>query len=67
MRDAGDPESVAWAESLVAGAPGRDAAVARLHAMLLRAARTEFPGGPLGSGSPGRSWTTWPTRPPPMP
>ena len=42
MRDGGDPESAAWAESLAAGAPGRDAAVARMHAMLLRAARAEL-------------------------
>ncbi|HEY7047204.1 MAG TPA: sigma-70 family RNA polymerase sigma factor [Jatrophihabitantaceae bacterium] len=37
-----DPESVVWIESLAAGAPGRDAALARLHALLLRAARAEL-------------------------
>jgi len=42
VRDGGDLESAAWTESLVAGAPGRDAALARLHALLLRAARAEL-------------------------
>lgn len=42
MRDGGHPESAAWAESLAPGAPGRDTVVARLHAMLLRAARAEL-------------------------
>lgn len=37
-----DPESVVWLESLAAGARGRDAALARLHALLLRAARAEL-------------------------
>ena len=41
MQDA-DPESVAWTESLAADGPGRDAAIARLHALLLRAARAEL-------------------------
>src|SRR5437763_8586431 len=36
-----DPESRAWLESLSADGPIRDAAVARLHALLLRAARFE--------------------------
>jgi RNA polymerase sigma-70 factor (ECF subfamily) len=42
VREGGDLESAAWTESLAAGAPGRDAAVARLHALLLRAARAEL-------------------------
>jgi RNA polymerase sigma-70 factor, ECF subfamily len=37
-----DPESVVWTDSLAAGAPGREAALARLHALLLRAARAEL-------------------------
>ncbi|MDX6698551.1 MAG: hypothetical protein QOE65_1948 [Solirubrobacteraceae bacterium] len=36
-----DDESAAWRRSLAAGAPERDAAMARLHALLLRAARFE--------------------------
>ena len=37
-----DPESRAWVERLAAGAPGREAAVEELHALLLRAARFEI-------------------------
>lgn len=36
-----DPASRDWLAALEPGAPGRDAAVARLHGLLLRAARTE--------------------------
>jgi RNA polymerase sigma-70 factor, ECF subfamily len=36
-----DPASRAWVASLREGAPGRDAAIARLHDLLLRAARFE--------------------------
>jgi RNA polymerase sigma-70 factor, ECF subfamily len=36
-----DPESREWVDALRAGGPGRDAAIARLHALLLRAARFE--------------------------
>jgi RNA polymerase sigma-70 factor (ECF subfamily) len=37
-----DPDSAAWVETLASDAPGRDVALARLHAMLLRAARGEL-------------------------
>jgi RNA polymerase sigma-70 factor (ECF subfamily) len=36
-----DPESAEWVRSLSSGASGNDAAVGRLHAMLVRAARAE--------------------------
>jgi RNA polymerase sigma-70 factor (ECF subfamily) len=36
-----DPESTGWLESLGAEGPPRDAAIAQLHALLLRAARFE--------------------------
>jgi RNA polymerase sigma-70 factor (ECF subfamily) len=36
-----DPESTGWLESLRAEPPARDAAIAELHALLLRAARFE--------------------------
>jgi RNA polymerase sigma-70 factor (ECF subfamily) len=38
----GDAESRQWLEALAPGAPGRDDALARLHTLLLRAARTEL-------------------------
>jgi RNA polymerase sigma-70 factor (ECF subfamily) len=38
----GDEESRAWLERLGSDGPGRDAAVAELHALLLRAARFEL-------------------------
>lgn len=37
-----DPESAAWVKSLATHAPGREAALARLHARLLSAARAEL-------------------------
>jgi len=40
--DALDPESRLWLDDLRAGGPGRDAALARLHRLLLGAARFEI-------------------------
>jgi RNA polymerase sigma-70 factor (ECF subfamily) len=37
-----DPESRGWIERLAPGAPGRDAAIGDLHALLLRASRFEI-------------------------
>lgn len=41
-RSAADQESAAWVRDLAGTGPGHDAAVARLHAMLLRVSRSEL-------------------------
>ena len=62
-----DPESRAWVAALAGDGGDREAALARLHALLLRAARFELGRqGPVPA-CPRPSATTWPPRRPTTP
>jgi hypothetical protein len=63
-----DPESRAWVAALAGDGGDREAALDRLHALLLRAATSSCAA--AGASSPAwrrPSATTWPCRPPTTP
>ena len=57
-----DPESAEWLRVLGRGRPGREAALAQLHEMLLRIAQREARRRGPRLLIAARSWRTWPTR-----
>ena len=58
-----DPESAEWLGALASSGPQREAALARLHEMLLRIAQRECRRRGPRLRITGPSLTTWPTRP----
>ena len=59
-----DPESAGWLRVLAGTGPAREAALGRLHEMLVRIARGEVGRRARGCSSPAPSSMTWPTKPP---
>jgi len=57
-----DPDSAGWLRMLAGTGPAREAALARLHEMLVRIARGEVGRRARGCSSPGLNSMTWPTR-----